>query len=70
VGFCQVDFGSYDPTFFGLPKDARIGYGKMQFVRVVEDVHIGKDKYCPECGYRLAFLEFLEKARELHGNSY
>ncbi len=61
--FCQVDFGSYDPGFFGLPQDARIGFDTMEFVRSVDAVSIGKDKYCPECGRRLAFLEFVDQAR-------
>lgn len=64
--FCQVDFGSYNPTFFGLPEDSRIGYEKMQFLRSVEDVFIGKDKYCPHCKHRRAFLEFVKNVRELH----
>ena len=38
--FCQVDFGSFKPEMFGLPSESRIGYGKMQFVREVTDVHI------------------------------
>jgi hypothetical protein len=67
--FCQVDFGSYDPTFFGLPRGARIGYEKMQFLRAVGEVFIAKDKYCPQCRYRLPFLKFVQKARELHGKS-
>lgn len=64
--FCQVDFGSYDPAYFGLPRGARFGYGKMQFVREVEDVRIGKDKVCPRCHHRLPFLRFVLRARELH----
>lgn len=66
--FCQVDFGSWDPTFFGLPRNAKskIGYGKMQFLRELDTIYIGKDKYCPECNLRLAFLKFVVAARELH----
>lgn len=60
--FCQVDFGSFDPQFFGLPKESKIGFERMQFVRSVEDIQIGKDKYCPQCGYRLAFLNFVDEA--------
>jgi hypothetical protein len=63
--FCQVDFGSYYPTYFGAPAGIRIGYQKMQFVRDVEDQFIRKDKCCPECERRLPFLKFLKKAREL-----
>src|SRR5882724_11749050 len=42
--FCQVDFGSFHPEYFGLPTAAVIGYEKMQFLRTVDDVRIGKDK--------------------------
>lgn len=67
--FCQVDFGSFHPDYFGLPRNARIGYEKMQFVRAVPEVFIGKDKYCPQCNLRLAFLKFVVAARELHGET-
>jgi hypothetical protein len=67
--FCQVDFGSFDPAFFGLSKDARIGYDKMLYLRTVEKVVIGKDKYCPQCEFRLPFLEFVQQARKLHHNT-
>jgi hypothetical protein len=66
--FGQVDFGSFNPEVFGLPKDAHIGYEKMQFLRNVEDVHIGKDKVCPRCKYRLPFLKLVQRALELHGH--
>ena len=67
--FCEADFGSFYPEFFGLPWNARTSFDKMDFVRSVDEVVIGKDKYCPECDYRLAFLEFVEKARCLHQQS-
>jgi hypothetical protein len=65
--FCQIDFGSFNPETFGLLKDARIGYQKMQLLRSIEDVCIGKDKVCPSCKYRLPFLRFVERAREMYG---
>jgi hypothetical protein len=68
--FCQADFSSYDPTFFGLPLGTRVGLenGRWEFVRDVQPV-ITKDKCCPKCGYRLPFLEFIVRARELHSQS-
>lgn len=63
--FCQVDFGSMSPEFLGLPGDTRIGYEKMQFSNAIEDVHIIKDKVCPQCQHRLPFLLFVQQAREL-----
>lgn len=64
--FCQVDFGSYDPAYFGLPASARIGFEHISFVRDVVPPPHTFDKVCPECHRRLSFLQFLSAARELH----
>jgi len=64
--FCMVDFGSYDPTYFGLPRRSRIGFDKMRFMQAYSGLTLGKDKYCPECRHRLAFLQFVAVARHLH----
>jgi hypothetical protein len=64
--FCQVDFGSYDPTYFGLPESARIGFEHMDFVRDVVPSMLSFGKVCPECHHRLDFLEFVSAARKLH----
>jgi hypothetical protein len=66
--FCQVDFGSFDPEYFGLEKGTNIGFHKMQFVRTVQPT-IAKDKICPACDRRLSFLKFVDEARELHKKS-
>jgi hypothetical protein len=64
--FCQVDFGSYDPTIFGLPLGKSVGMQRgWQFVRDVP-ASIEKGKCCPECNRRLPFLEFMVAARERH----
>src|SRR5688572_29956744 len=63
--FCQCDFSSISPGYFGLPGRARIGLGYWEFIRDVEPV-ITKDKCCPQCKHRLPFLEFVVRARELH----
>lgn len=64
--FCQVDFGSYHPEFFGLPPDSKIGFEKMQFLRSIDNYSVKKDKVCPNCYHRIQFLEFVSQARELH----
>ena len=64
--FCMVDFGSRDPSYFGLPRSSRIGFERMRFVSDVRNPSIGKDKYCPDCGRRLAFLKFVAEARRRH----
>jgi hypothetical protein len=65
--FCQVDFSSYDPKFFGLPRNRRVGLGHdLDFVKDLKDCSIRKDKWCPKCGYRIGFLRFVKGAREEH----
>lgn len=64
--FCQVDFGSYDPAFFGLPPSAHIGFEHMTFVRDWVPPPHTFDKVCPECHRRLSFLQFVSDAREFH----
>jgi hypothetical protein len=66
--FHQVDFASFQPEFLGLNSNARFGFKTMQFMREVP-VFIGKDKVCPQCNLRLAFLKFVVAARELHENT-
>ena len=64
--FCQVDFGSYQPEYFGLPDAARLGFGSMIWIREVNPPEKSFDKVCPDCGKRLAFLRFVSEARQLH----
>jgi hypothetical protein len=61
--FCQSDFSSYDPTYFGLPRGARLGRPYMQLVRTLRDPRPATDKFCPQCRHRLAFLRFVAQAR-------
>ena len=64
--FCDVDFGSWDPSFFGLPRNARIGLRYMRLVQPVREPTLGKDKFCPACNLRLSFLRFVHQARQQH----
>jgi len=61
--FCDVDFGSYDPTYFGFEKGTRIGYEDFQLAREVTDIKMTEGKYCPECSYNLPFLKFASACR-------
>jgi hypothetical protein len=65
--FCDADFSSYDPTFFGLPVGERLSIGKWHFVRRIQNPTRGKDKFCTACGHRLSFLRFVVRARQLNG---
>lgn len=62
--FCDVDFGSCDPVYFGFEKGKRVGYEDFNFVKEINDLEIRKDKYCPKCKHRLIFLTFVQKCRE------
>jgi hypothetical protein len=61
--FCLVDFTSYDPKYFGYPREFSPGRDLVLF-REIENPQVGKDKYCVECNRRLAFLRFLADLRE------
>jgi hypothetical protein len=61
--FCQSDFSSYDPTYFGLPHGTPLGRPHIQFVRRIQDPRANTDKFCPRCQRRLAFLRFVAQAR-------
>jgi len=62
-GFCAVDIGSFNPEYFGLPKNKKLGYEKLQFLKKLDSPTIGKDKYCPECKLRLSFINFVISVR-------
>lgn len=66
--FCSLDFGSYKPEFFGLPKNSRIGFDKMNFVRSVDNPSVNLGKICTQCGLRLSFAKFVVQARERHAS--
>ena len=61
--FCLVDFSSYHPAFFNLRPGAKIGLREFVGVHEIADPSPSKDKFCPTCGSRLAFLRFLAKVR-------
>ena len=66
--FCDVDFGSFAPTFFGLPRRARIGYQYFTVIDRIESPSLSKDKFCPACRFRLQFLRFVDQARCQHAS--
>jgi len=61
--FCDADFGSYYPDYFGLPGEYPQDY-PMELLHKLEKPEIEKDLYCSECKHRKDFLEFLENARK------
>jgi hypothetical protein len=62
--FCYVDFSSYNPEYFGFPKNKKVGLQDFNFLINITDTSLRVDKYCPECNKRLAFLRFVSLCRE------
>lgn len=61
--YCDVDFGSFDPTYFGFTKNTQIGYQDFQLIREVIDIRLVQGKFCEQCGFRLPFLNFIRDCR-------
>ena len=61
--FCLVDFSSYDPAFFNRLRRTNLGLGEFFEVRALVNPSRGKDKFCPVCHRRLAFLRFIATVR-------
>lgn len=60
--FCDADFGSYFPDYFGLPEGPHPNY-PLQLICELEHPSLVKDLYCQRCKHRLEFLSFLAKVR-------
>ncbi len=65
--FCQVDFGSHDPEFYGFHRSKKIGYEYMKHTFKVVPLSIGQDKYCTSCQLRLKYLDFVAAIRKENG---
>lgn len=63
--FCAVDFGSYKPEYLGFNDNGKIGYENFEIVSPVENPSLEKDKFCPECGKRLKFLNVLRTLKDM-----
>ena len=63
--FCDADFGSYFPEYFGLPPGPCGDYG-LEPLEPVAHPKPAIDACCSTCKHRLAFLLFLQAAREFN----
>lgn len=63
--FCAVDFGSYESEYFGLKGNRRISFRGLKFIKQIDHPQMIKDKFCPECSRRLAFLKFVVEMRRI-----
>ncbi len=66
--FCEVDFSSDDPKYWGLPPRSRVGYGSEGFRKLSEipssKLAISKSFFCQHCRLRLTMIEAVMKARK------
>jgi len=62
--FCDVDFGSYDTSYFGFLKSKQIGFQDFKLIREINDKELRKGKFCPDCHRGLIFLKFVQHCRE------
>lgn len=65
--FCDADFGSYIPDYWGFPSPREMGLGEEQRTGSVESPGIEPDWFCPVCRYRLSFLAVRKRVREQNG---
>jgi DNA-directed RNA polymerase subunit RPC12/RpoP len=65
--FCDADFGSYNPSYFGLKEGPVEKHMSASFSDKISKPVIEKDYVCQQCSHRLKFLEFLKKARDING---
>jgi hypothetical protein len=69
--FCDVDFGSYYPSYFGLPDCGHVIGEVLDLVRVIDPAPYPiTDGYCDQCKHRLAFLKFLAAVRLSHAETH
>lgn len=64
--FCDTDFGSYYASAFESSAKGLVGDVLELLREVTPQTQPARDKYCPVCDHRLAFLEFRAAAIELH----
>ncbi|MDG3414910.1 hypothetical protein P5E37_29165 [Vibrio parahaemolyticus] len=61
--FCDADFDSYYPEYFGLPEGLPQSYPFSSQRTLLKDPKVQLDYYCSECQHRLKFLNFLKEVR-------
>jgi hypothetical protein len=61
--FCDADFGSYLPEYFGMPEGPCGSHYDLERLERLSNPLRQQDWCCPTCQHRLAFLAFLEAAR-------
>ncbi|MEM7040640.1 MAG: hypothetical protein AAF570_26995 [Bacteroidota bacterium] len=60
--FCQIDFGTWPSYYFGMPRTRHLGFNDLTFAEEVP-AKASEGDYCPDCGYRLPFLQFVVQVR-------
>ncbi len=61
--YCETDFRSYKPTYFGFHKNKRPSIQDFNFIRELKDPKLSTDKFYLTYNQRSAFLKFTEHCR-------
>ena len=61
--FCEADFPSYDPTYFGFPIGKRLHTDDWKFIQRITGNELQEVPYCPKCTRSLAFTSFIATCR-------
>lgn len=61
--FCDADFGSYYPEYWGLPAGPLPDY-PLHLIGPLASPKISEDHVCDPCKHRLAFLNLLSAIRK------
>lgn len=64
--FCDVDFGSHKPEYFGFTNGHRIGLQNFNFIKELKNPQITKAKFCNQCLAKHSFLKFIANIRQLN----
>jgi hypothetical protein len=66
--FCDADFGSYYPDYFGLLGEFPQDY-LLELIEKIKEPIIEKDMYCSKCQHCLKFIKFREASIEFNKQS-
>jgi hypothetical protein len=64
--FCDVDFSSYKPEYFGFTNNRQLGLTDFTFVKQLNNPIMVIDQFCTHCYARATFLHFLAAIREMN----
>ncbi|MBP7864811.1 MAG: hypothetical protein KA419_02595 [Acidobacteria bacterium] len=65
--FCDADFGSFFPDYWGFPPSREMDLTEEQLIGPAENPTLALDWFCPVCRYRLKFLAVRKRVLQRNG---